>query len=291
MAHKGVERALKIVRNMPRVCLNNIRPLPNTNCKGVLLRGRSHNRKMGHKGQTEHRTLPPLGFEGGAVPWYKKQPLEPYYKEYLKRRQYPPITLLQLQRSIDLGRLDTNELLDITSFCNTNLYRLDVTRNNYGFNLTDEDSDSFKAKVYIEVQWTNELSIAAVEKNGGIIITRWYDIQCVTAMSDPLAFFRKGIPIPKCKLPPANAIEFYSNAINRGYLSDPHLMNEARIELAQKYGYNLQMSSEEYIENVYKILKDPRQIWFGLEPGWVVNLKDKSILKPVDEIFENHYRE
>jgi len=289
MARNGVERALQIIRDMPRVGLNNIQPLPGIKAKQLPLRGRYNNRRMGHKGQTEHRTLPPLGFEGGNVPWYKKQPLEPYYAEFHERRQYPPISLLQIQRLVDLGRINNTELVDITTLCNTKFISLDTSRNHYGFNLTDEESDCFKAKVNIEVQWTNELSIAAVEKNGGIIISRFYDIQCVSAMSDALDFFRQGIPIPKCKLPPANAIDFYSNPLNRGYLSDPHKMNEARLELAQKYGYKLILSSEEYIEKLYELLKDPRQIWFGLNPGWIVNLKDKCILKPVDELFESHY--
>lgn len=26
--------------------------------------------------------------------------------------------------------------------------------------------------------------------------------------------------------------------------------------------------------------KDPRQVFFGLEPGWVVNLVDQTIIKP-----------
>lgn len=30
-------------------------------------------------------------------------------------------------------------------------------------------------------------------------------------------------------------------------------------------------------------VKDPRQIFFGLEPGWVVNLPDQSIIKPILE--------
>lgn len=28
--------------------------------------------------------------------------------------------------------------------------------------------------------------------------------------------------------------------------------------------------------------KDPRQLFLGLNPGWVVSLKDKCIIKPVD---------
>ena len=62
--------------------------------------------------------------------------------------------------------------------------------------------DVFDAKINLEVQWTSELVIAAVESRGGTITTRYYDPQCCAAVFDPLAFFKKGLAIPKCKLPP-----------------------------------------------------------------------------------------
>lgn len=36
--------------------------------------------------------------------------------------------------------------------------------------------------------------------------------------------------------------------------------------------------------------KDPRQVFLGLEPGWLVNLKDKTILKPTDEVLQAYYK-
>ena len=35
--------------------------------------------------------------------------------------------------------------------------------------------------------------------------------------------------------------------------------------------------------------KDPRQIFYGLWPGWVVNLKDKVIIKPKDPELNEFY--
>ncbi len=63
-------------------------------------------------------------------------------------------------------------------------------------------------------------------------------------------------------------------------------MQECRIELAQKYGYVL---PEPVDTEVFKLEKDPLQIFYGLEPGWVVNLKDKVILKPVDMHLLDYY--
>jgi len=43
------------------------------------------------------------------------------------------------------------------------------------------------------------------------------------------------------------------------------------------------------MREAYSRRKDPRQIWFGLEPGWAVNLADKCILKPTDEKLKEYY--
>ena len=48
-----------------------------------------------------------------------------------------------------------------------------------------------------------------------------------------------GEPIPRRLLPPEDAIEYYTNPKNRGYLADPHKIEEERQLLAQKYGYVL----------------------------------------------------
>ena len=36
--------------------------------------------------------------------------------------------------------------------------------------------------------------------------------------------------------------------------------------------------------------KDPRQIFYGLEPGWVISLKDRTILKPKDKELQEFYK-
>lgn len=90
-------------------------------------------------------------------------------------------------------------------------------------------------------------------------------------------------------IPPQDAIEYYSDPAKRGYLADPEKISEERLVLAQKYGYVLPKIEE---DPDYKMLiqrKDPRQIFFGLNPGWVVSLKDKAILKPKEEELLEHY--
>ena len=53
-------------------------------------------------------------------------------------------------------------------------------------------ADIFQAKVNIEVQWATEPVIAAIERNGGVITTTYYDINSVFAAVDVEKFFKKG---------------------------------------------------------------------------------------------------
>ena len=152
-----------------------------------------------------------------------------------------------------------------------------------------QGADVFEAKLNIEVQYASEQAIAAVERCGGRITTKFYSADCVQAMIAPEEFFMKGIPIPRNKIPPHDAMEYYKNPQNRGYLADPEQVEQHRFELAQKYGYALSnVDSDEY-SDVLKMSKRPEQIWFGLDPGWVVNLQDKNVLKPVSAVAKEYY--
>lgn len=75
----------------------------------------------------------------------------------------------------------------------------------------------------------------------------------------------------------------------RGYLADPDRVAEERLVLAQKYGYDLPNIEEDPERKMLLLRKDPRQVFFGLEPGWVVSLKDRCILKPKDPTLRQYY--
>lgn len=55
-----------------------------------------------------------------------------------------------------------------------------------------QGADTFKAKLNIEVQWASEPVIAAIERNGGVITTAYYDIHSLWAVINPEGFFKKG---------------------------------------------------------------------------------------------------
>lgn len=64
---------------------------------------------------------------------------------------------------------------------------------------------------------------------------------------------------------------------------------EARLELAQKYGYVLPDITQDEKYPMLSIRKDPRQIFYGLAPGWIVNLIDKCVLKPKGDKHVQYY--
>ena len=83
-----------------------------------------------------------------------------------------------------------------------------------------------------------------------------------------------------------DAIKYYSDAKNRGYLAHPEQIQEERFTLAQKYGYEVNEITEEFLRES----KDPRQVFYGLEPGWLINLADKEIYKPTDPELIDYYK-
>lgn len=105
----------------------------------------------------------------------------------------------------------------------------------------------------------------------------------------PVPFFVRGQPIPKRMLPGEDMVPYYTDAENRGYLADPKKIQEARIALAQKYGYVLPDISKDELYHMLSMRKDVRQIFFGLSPGWVINMAEKKILKPTDEKLVQYY--
>lgn len=90
-------------------------------------------------------------------------------------------------------------------------------------------------------------------------------------------------------IPPQDAIDYYTDPAKRGYLADPEKVSQERLVLAQKYGYELPKIEGDPVYEMMKDRKDPRQIFYGLHPGWLINLKDKTVLKPEDEELVKYY--
>ena len=84
----------------------------------------------------------------------------------------------------------------------------------FGVHLTDEGADRFEAKVNIEVQYASEQAIAAVERNGGVIKTAYFNLESVIALSNPLNWFSQGKAVPKRLHPPAGKSGKYQSAFS-----------------------------------------------------------------------------
>ncbi|KAM9308725.1 large ribosomal subunit protein uL15m [Gastrophryne carolinensis] len=286
------KKAGELLRNLPRVSLANLRPNPGARQR-ERQRGRGQhggNRSgRGHKGETQRGNRPRLGFEGGQTPFYLVIPKYGFNEGHHLRRQYQPLSLKRLQYLIDLGRVDPSQPIDLTQLVNARGVTIQPLKRDYGVQLVDEGSEQFCAKINIEVQYASELAIAAIEKNGGVITTGFYDPRSLEVLCKPVPFFMRGKPIPKRMLPPEDLVKYYTDAEKRGYLADPLKVAEARKQLAQKYGYVLSDLTKDELYEMLCQRKDPRQIFYGLAPGWVVNMAEKKILKPTDEQLLAYY--
>ncbi|XP_032689460.1 39S ribosomal protein L15, mitochondrial [Odontomachus brunneus] len=283
---QGKDLALSMLRVLPRVTLMNIRDNPG---RKERKRGRGQHGGNKHGCGNKRMTFIRLGYETGNAPFYLRFGKEPYYKGHHLRREYPPLSLGNLQLYIDTNRLDPTKPIDLVSVINTGLYDLNINWKHSGIHLTDEGVHNFKAKVNIEVQWASEPVIAAIERNGGVITTAYYDMHCLHAIKNTEKFFSKGEPIPRRFLPPTDCLEYYSSPATRGYLADPEKVSQERLVLAQKYGYELTKIEDDPDYEMLCERKDPRQLFYGLEPGWVVSLRDKAILKPKAEYLKEFY--
>lgn len=283
-----VKKSLKMLKNLPRFSDENLMRLFGKEGKEKYNRGFRRIR-WPTKSNEERQRWHPIGFEQGRTPWYLRAPAEKYYKNFDARRQYPPYSLLQLQTLVDMKLVDTNRPIDLATICNANHYDLSVSDNHYGVHLTSDGIDNFCACINVEVQYAREPVIAAIERAGGRITTAFFDIKSVTALANPYKFFKTGEPIPKRMLPPPNAMEYYTDPKNRGYLADPEEIEKERLILAQKYGYEIPEIQDEEKKRMLGIRKHIRQVFYGLEAGYVINLKDKEILEPVDEELREYY--
>ncbi|XP_063062142.1 large ribosomal subunit protein uL15m [Engraulis encrasicolus] len=285
-------KSLSILKDLPRITLANLRPNPGAK-KEDRRRGRGLHgggkSGRGHKGERQRGNRPRLGFEGGQTPFYLVIPKYPYNEGHSQRLQHPPLTLRRLQYLIDLGRVDTTQPIDLTQLVNCRGVTIQPLKRHYGVNLVEEGAEQFCAKVNIEVQLASEGAIAAIERNGGVVTTSYYDPRSLTVLIKPVPFFMTGQPIPRRMLPGEDQVKYYTDPRNRGYLADPDQIQEARLALAEKYGYVLPDLSKDELCKMLAMRKGVRQIFYGLSPGWIVNMAEKKILKPTDEKLLQYY--
>jgi large subunit ribosomal protein L15 len=282
------EKAFQFLREVPRLSESNIGKLPGTRTPKKRGYGQSGKERGWGASARQKMYFGPLGYESGATPIQRKVPFERSYN-YGRHsvKQFPEISLENLQLAIDTKRIDTSKPIDLAAISCSGVFPINPEKNQFGYNLTSQGMDIFKSKVNIEVQWADEQTIAAVERAGGKITVAYYDLHSVAALAFPLRFLKSGQPIPRRLTPPGNLLEKYCDPASRGYLAHPDLVHQERQVLAQKYGYEAPVYDEN--DELFKKTKDPRQIFFGLEPGWLISLQDQTIFKPEKQELNEMY--
>ncbi|XP_075242408.1 large ribosomal subunit protein uL15m-like [Convolutriloba macropyga] len=262
-----VQRAASVIRNSPRITLETLSNIPvEKKPKPIVVKYKRGNR-------LKWRNFPPLGHVDGRTPLNIRTPKYPYYKHQESRLEYFPLSLFRLQNMIDMGVINANKPLDFGKIAMANVIDKDLLPDMSGIQLTREGVEYFKTPVNIEVQHIeSDEVIAAIERIGGSIVSAYYDENALTCLRNPLKFFSKSLPIPPRLLPPIELIEYYTDPSHRGYLCSEEEINNAKKVLADKIGYESGPDS-----NFACTKKGPRQIFFFLDPGMVINLKDKIV--------------
>ncbi|KAI1724754.1 phosphoinositide 3-kinase family, accessory domain (PIK domain) domain-containing protein [Ditylenchus destructor] len=282
------ERALDYVSKASRVKLHDLRDNPGARVDGRQV-SKAHNQAGHTLGELERAAKPPLGWIWGNfyLPWQRKFPGEKHFNGDVNlRREYIPLSLLELQRMIDLGYLDSGKLIDICALCSTNLIKVKPELRQFGIHLTDEGSEIFAAKINLEVQWASVTSIAAVEKAGGRIRTAYYDLASLKAAVNAEKWFQTGQPIPARKYPPHSLMHYYTNPVYRGYLSDNEMMETSAHRLAEIVGYEWKPPKDD----VNHEEKKPTQVFLGLDAGSLVSLADEKVYEPSHASVLEYYR-
>ncbi len=65
--------------------------------------------------------------------------------------------------------------------------------------------------------------------------------------------------------------------------------SKQKVKDTHNFGYDLPDFTNDSSKDLLAMRKDPRQIWYGLEPGWIVDLNDKVILKSTNEKLKEYY--
>jgi large subunit ribosomal protein L15 len=113
----------------------------------------------GHKGQKSRSGSTINGFEGGQMPIHRRLPKRGF-KKY-NRKIYKIINLGDLQKSIDIGKIDASKPIDTSAILASGL----VSTQNDGIRLLARGK--ITSKVEIQVTGASTAAIENVKKAGG----------------------------------------------------------------------------------------------------------------------------
>mmetsp|Transcript_5783 Transcript_5783/g.18403 ORF Transcript_5783/g.18403 Transcript_5783/m.18403 type:complete len:244 (-) Transcript_5783:54-785(-) len=196
--------------------LNNLKPMEGSMKKAKRVgRGRASGlgktSGRGHKGKHARaggKVRP--GFEGGQTPLYRRLPKFGFNNAAF-RREMKPLNLDKLQQWIDEGRIDASQPITLKTLHDSNI----VGKVKEGIKLLGTGSESFTAKVDIEVSQVSKSAIEAVERNGGSVTSVYLNRLGLRATLHPEKFE----VLPRLARPKPKDMPYYLSYEHRGYLS------------------------------------------------------------------------
>lgn len=149
---------------------------------------------------------------------------------------YEPISLFDIQRLVDTGRLNPDKLIDITALINARLLEpadLLWSEDIHGLRLVADGANELAQPLNIEMQMADKDAIAAVERLGGQFYSTYFDHHSIQIAVNPIDFFLSGKAMKKRELPPNHLWEYYTDGEHRGYLASAQHIMRGRVKLAK----------------------------------------------------------
>ncbi|KAI0148395.1 ribosomal protein L18e/L15P [Xylariaceae sp. FL1272] len=194
--------------------------------------GKGKTSGRGHKGQKQHGKVRPW-FQGGQTPLIFQKGRLGF--ENLRADVMSEVNLDKLQTWIDAGRIDPSQPITPKELIQSRL----VGSIKDGIKLLARGGDSLKQPIDIMISRASASAIAAVEKAGGKIVTRYYTKQSIRRLVQGKSV-NTALPLPvgaehvqpvlegmrqkgfSYRLPDPTSrwdIEYYRDPAHRGYLS------------------------------------------------------------------------
>lgn len=162
----------------------------------------------GQKGQRARNSVP-LGFEGGQTPLQKRLPKRNRFDPF--ERVLQPISLAQIQRFIDTGRLDPTEEITMRE-----LFRSKCIKHVKDGSILVPWAGEVMEGLRIQVTETTPAAARQVVERGGIVTLAWYNRLGLRALMKPEKWTEKGLPLPRWARPKPKMEHRYPDRI--GYL-------------------------------------------------------------------------
>ncbi|MCJ1401041.1 YmL10 [Xylographa trunciseda] len=129
--------------------------------------GKGKTSGRGHKGQKQHGKVP-RGFNGGQTPLEVVHGVRGFVNVFSVDMQ--PLNLSRIQSWIDQGRIDPSRPITIKELSDSNC----VGKIKDGVKLLADGAQELRTPIKIIISRASKSAIAAVEKIGGSVMTRFY---------------------------------------------------------------------------------------------------------------------